>query len=63
LSSESRKLRGFGQPQALTSITSESDQNLIELLNRLRTTTDRAEVASLSDKIERLVFHKQAGVV
>jgi hypothetical protein len=38
-----------------------SDETLVKLLNRLKTTTDLAEVALLSDKIERLVFHKQFG--
>jgi hypothetical protein len=38
-----------------------SDETLVKLLNRLKTTADLAEVALLSDKIERLVFHKQFG--
>jgi hypothetical protein len=36
-----------------------SDRALAALLERLRTTTDLAEIRQLSDKIERVVFHKQ----
>jgi hypothetical protein len=36
-----------------------SDHALAELLTRLRVATDLAEIRLLSERIERLVFHKQ----
>jgi hypothetical protein len=36
-----------------------SDLTLANLLNRLKTSTDLAEIRRLSDQIERVVFHKQ----
>ena len=36
-----------------------SDQALVALLNRLKATTDPAEIRQLSSQIERIVFHKQ----
>jgi hypothetical protein len=36
-----------------------SDKTLINLLNRLRATVDPIEIRKLSDRIERVVFHKQ----
>jgi hypothetical protein len=36
-----------------------SDRTLALLLKRLRTATDLAEIRELSEKIERIVFHKQ----
>ena len=50
-------------PVSRTAVPATSDETLIRLLNRLKTTTDTdlTEVALLSDKIERLVFHKQFG--
>jgi hypothetical protein len=38
-----------------------SDRTLTRLLKRLRKTTDLAEVAQLSEQIERVVFHRQFG--
>jgi hypothetical protein len=35
------------------------DERLIDLLNRLRAAGDPVEVATLSAKVERLVFHRQ----
>jgi hypothetical protein len=36
-----------------------SDRALALLLKRLRTATDLAEIRELSERIERIVFHKQ----
>ena len=36
-----------------------SDNALVKLLNRLKTTVDPNEIRQLSDQIERVVFHKQ----
>jgi hypothetical protein len=36
-----------------------SDEKLASLLNRLRTSSDAAEIQVLSCEIEQLVFHKQ----
>jgi hypothetical protein len=36
-----------------------SDLALANLLGRLKTSTDLAEIRSLSEQIERVVFHKQ----
>jgi hypothetical protein len=36
-----------------------SDRALAVLLKRLRTATDLTEIRALSEKIERIVFHKQ----
>jgi len=36
-----------------------TDEALLNLLNRLKTTVDPAEIRELSDQIERVVFHKQ----
>jgi hypothetical protein len=44
---------------AAPSVTDTSDQSLAALLKQLRATSDIAEVRSLSDKIERVIFHKQ----
>src|SRR6185437_15733036 len=64
--SASKAVRARWQKQgktaaARTSAPDKSDETLVKLLNRLKVTTDLAEVALLSDKIERLVFHKQFG--
>ena len=48
-------------PAAKVIVPDTSDETLVKLLNRLKTTADLAEVALLADKIERLVFHKQFG--
>ena len=36
-----------------------SDQTLLALLRRLKETDDRTEVRELSDRLERVIFHKQ----
>jgi hypothetical protein len=36
-----------------------SDQALADLLKRLKATVDPEEIRQLSDRIERIVFHKQ----
>jgi hypothetical protein len=64
--SASKAVRARWQKQgkssvAQTTVPDTSDEALVKLLNRLKNATDLAEVALLSDKIERLVFHKQFG--
>jgi hypothetical protein len=39
--------------------TDTSDSALLALLKQLKTATDPAEVRGLSDRIERVIFHKQ----
>jgi hypothetical protein len=36
-----------------------SDQALAELLNRVKASIDPDEIQELSDRIERVIFHKQ----
>jgi len=36
-----------------------SDKTLVSLLHRLKATVEPAEIRKLSDRIERVVFHKQ----
>ena len=49
-----------GKAVSATEVESEptSDLALANLLNRLKTSTDLAEIRRLSDQIEQVVFHK-----
>ncbi len=47
-------------PSATVATTADnSDQALLSLLKRIRATDSRAEFRRLSDKIARVIFHKQ----
>ena len=39
--------------------TDTSDEALLALLRRLRTTNDRSEIRQLSHQLERVIFHRQ----
>lgn len=54
-----REVDGQGSVVDVAGIPGASDHSLAVLLRRLRTTTDIAEIRTLSKKIERVVFHKQ----
>jgi hypothetical protein len=45
--------------QKVTHSAGNSDKALLSLLGRLKATVDPAEIRDLSEKIERVVFHKQ----
>jgi len=44
---------------ATTAIAETSDNALLALLKRIKTTEDPIELRRLSDRLERLMFHKQ----
>ncbi len=45
--------------KALPQKVDASDQALVAALNRLKETVNPAEIRQLSERIERIVFHKQ----
>lgn len=48
-----------GEKTTSTDPTDTSDQALVDLLKRLKATVDANEIRQLSDRIERIIFHKQ----
>jgi hypothetical protein len=47
-------------PPVVVTPSDSSDEALLDLLKRLKTTSDLGEIRRLSDQIERVVFHKQS---
>ena len=42
-----------------TSLVEKSDKAVLNLLKRIKETNDQNEICQLSDRLERLIFHKQ----
>jgi hypothetical protein len=55
----SHKLRQRINSARVATTADNSDQALLSLLKRIRATDSRAEFRRLSDKIARVIFHKQ----